>query len=175
MLIRYSHFLALIMTLLALGGVGAVGYLTYQMYADRNALSELQYSYDESAQQQAYTASVRALLRDIGSDRDELYAVTKGYDPVEVIRVIEDAGRIAHVVVTVNAVTPSTAASQDPTLSSFSINLTTNGSFDRLYQFIALLETLPLPSQIDQFRLEKLDKTWNASMTIRVFSDAENS
>ncbi len=175
MRLRYSYPLTLITVLLAGVAVGAVGYLAYQIYGDRSALSELQYSYNEAAQRQAYTSSVRALLRDIGTDREQLNSITNGYDPVEIIRVIEDAGRSARVTVTVNAVTPGSPASEDPTLSSYSVKLAAVGSFERLYQFITLLETLPLPSQIDQFRLEKVEKTWNMSMTVRVYADADNS
>jgi len=167
--LQFSHTLAVIMVLGAFAAVGGFGWLVYDFFSDRTALAELQFSYEEAVQKNTYAASIRALLRDIEKERAELDGITQGYDPVETIRIIEEAGRTAGVTVTVNAVTSGTPAPEDPTLTSFVINLDMAGPFERMHRFAALMETLPLPAEIEQARFEKLEKTWNGGMIIRVY------
>lgn len=170
----FSHIFAATAVLVALVAVGGFGRLLYGLLDDRAALAQLQFAYDDAAQKSTYAASIHTLLRDLDDERKTLVAITQGYDPVEAIRVIEDAARLARVTVVVNAVTPGMPPPEDPTLSTFLLNMEVTGSFERLHRFTALMESLPLPMEIDQARFDKLDKTWTGSMIIRVYMESTN-
>lgn len=157
------------MVVCAFAAVGGFGWIVFDFFRDRTALAELQFSYDDAIQKNTYAASIRALLRDIERERKELDRITQGYDPVESIRIIEEAARTAGVTIKVNAVTSGTPVPEDPTLTSFVVNLDVAGPFERMYRFASLMETLPLPAEIEQARFEKLEKTWNGGMIIRVY------
>jgi hypothetical protein len=113
---------------------------------------------------------VRALLRDIADERTEIENITKGLDPVEIIRLVEEAGTIAKVSITVAAVTPGAGVLEDSSLTSYLIVMNTKGSFDGVYHLIELLETLPIPSGLEYVRVDKKEKTWEAEIHIRVFT-----
>ena len=172
--LQFSHTLAVVAVSLALVSVGDLGWLGSGFIGHRTALAELQFTYDDAVQKNAYAASVRALLRDIDRERTELNAITQGYDPVETIRIIEEAARAARVTITVNAVTPSMPAPEDPTLSSFLVNINVSGTFAGMYQFTSLMETLPLPAEVEQAQFERVEKMWSGDMIIRIYMDSAN-
>jgi len=165
----YLPIVAILSLIGAIASVAGATWLIYDWGAKRGALSELQFAYESAAQKNVYTASARALLRDIDPDRKKLQSITEVSDPVEIIRFIESAGKEAHVPIIVQAVSPGSPSSQDPQLHSLLVSMSAEGPFKDLYYFISLAETMPIPSAIEQVKLEKRENTWNMEMLIRVF------
>jgi len=168
---RYSHILTAIATLLALSALGVAVWLAATLSKENTALSELRYEYESAVQRNTYASSVRSLLRDIEDERDKLYEISSELDPVDIIKFVENVGKTAGTSVIINAVSPGTAPEEDPTLSSFLITLNSEGSFKQLFHLVTLLETLPFPSEIEKVRFEKLERKWNMSSVVRVYTE----
>lgn len=161
------------MAVLAAAASAGAAWLFFETNRERTVLSELASTYDDALQKSSYAATVRALLRDTETERAELDALVKGQDPVEVIRVIESLGDVAKVKVTVDAVSTGDALKIDPTLSSFFVTVSADGTFDALHHFVSLLSTLPIPSRLEQMRMEWRETGWHATAGMRIFVEGK--
>ena len=149
---------------------GAAAWFAIALMRERSELALLVASQGEDSKKSTYDASVRALLRDSESERRELTALTAGRDPVAVIRTLEDVARAVGASIVVDAVNSGGASNADPSLASFLLATRATGTFDTLHRLIALMEALPFPSRIEKMKLEKMDKQWQASVVVRVFT-----
>jgi hypothetical protein len=172
-LFTYSYavtFLVLVTTTVALVGAGS---LVYSWQQERRELSELSFAYERATQKNEYTSSVRTLLRDIGNEQTQLYAITENSDPVDIIRFLESVGEDARVSVSVSAVNPGGTYQEDASLTSLLVALRAEGTFEKLNYFVSLLETSPLPMMLEQVKLEKQEREWEASIVVRIFFEEE--
>jgi hypothetical protein len=163
-------FLVLVTTTITVGGAG---WLVYDLQKGRSTLSELEFAYESAVRKSEYSSSVRTLLRDIENERVQLYDITENSDPVEIIRFLENAGETARVSVAVSAVNPGGTYQEDPSLASLLVALHAEDTFQKLYHFISLVETAPLPLILEQVKFEKREQAWSADVVVRVFFEED--
>lgn len=168
-LFSHSRLLTVISFITMAAAIAGVLWLLYDLQKERRTLSELQFAYESATQKSAHASSMRALLRNTEGDRVKLTNITLNNDPVDIIRALENAAAVARVPLTVSAVNPGSPYAEDPSLSSFLVAVVAEGTFQELNHFIALVETLPLPSSVEQVKFEKREKEWSAEMVVRIF------
>jgi|GEM_PF-5149905 len=148
--------------------VGAEGYIVYRVLS---APAPQALSTSMSLETQ-----IAQLHRTTSAGRKELqkYAM----DIVSAGELVQQAGRDAGVTLHIaGAVTPLTPtrdpARPDTAIDSTVIVIDAQGNLSRLVHLISLLETLPMPSMLQQFQLSRVgqDKkvTWRLSAQLKIF------
>lgn len=168
--IHYNNSIAIIAFCFAVLITLLTLWFIIELKRERTDLADLAFTYDDASQKSIYESSVRALLRDTERERKELNALTEGHDPVEVIRMLEDMAKRTGVTLLVEAVSPGGVSSDDPSLSSFLIIVRVTSAFDKIHHFISLVSSLQFPSYVEKAKIEKIEKTWQANIVLRVFT-----
>lgn len=157
---------ALICGFVLLGG--AVWFALFVMESQANTIVTSTQIADER-RRSAYVASVRALLRDTEKEREQLKAIVGTQDLVQTIQVLEDAALAAKVRTTVDAVSAGGDIQEDLSLESYLVSLRVEGTFPAIMHFIALLNTLPQPTNVEFFLVENTGGQWGATVQTRVY------
>lgn len=152
--------------LLAVGAWGGFAYLAIFLgdkraeYADLKAVAEQESDRSESS------ARLRALVQGTEVERAAIESVV-AVRIVDAAETIEDAVRAAGA----REITISEAAAQAPNaqgISSVSIGVSATGSFASLMRAILLLESLTLPSTLEQFEMAKDKEEWRLVVRLKL-------
>jgi hypothetical protein len=124
-----------------------------------------------------YTQTLRVLARDTEDEREQLAERTAGYDAVEVIQLLEASADAAGVALIIESVGSQEYKLGAGKMQSIVANLRAEGSFQDTYQFLALIETLPIATVVSSASFDKADgdtDAWVAVLRILALTDATN-
>lgn len=114
---------------------------------------------------------LHSLIRETENERGALEAAVR-VPIVGVVETIEMAGRAAGVrSITIVEATPQTMTAKN--MRAVSVGLQAEGSFTSFVQAIALLETFPLVTTIEQIQLEKIRDDWRMNVRLQVVLSAD--
>lgn len=171
-IINIGSWFALALALAALAGAG---YFGWQISKDKLARAEALQSAQESATRREAAARVHALAVDTQAQRERL----KGFLDVDVlsaVEVIEAAARAAKVKMEVGSAQSENAPSGSDSVKAVGFHVSAEGSFAALMRALQLFETLPLPSSVVRFELERASGStgapWRMNAYIRVLTTA---
>lgn len=155
---------------LALALWGVFGLLVWSLYGERAGYVEASAAAREEELRGQSAARVRASVQDTEVER----AALNGLLDVSILRaveIIETTGRQAGATeVSIGEATPVALSGNVPAgLASVSIVVNLQGSFAAVMRAISLYETLMVPSQLEQFEMEKIEGTWRATVRVRVY------
>lgn len=146
---------ALIIAIVAWGGCiylySSLDKLRFE-YADRSILAE------QEADRQESSARLRALVQGTEVERAALESIigVRIVDAAETVEVaLRDAGTQEVEISEANAGAPNTQG-----ISTVSMGVSATGSFASVMRAVLLLESLPLPSTIDQFEIVQNEGKW---------------
>ncbi len=122
-----------------------------------------------------YAASVRAVLKDTERDRATLATLASERDIVAVITAVRDSAESVGVPLSVETVSPVGVYTPHPLLDMYSVVLRTEGSREEVHTALAVLETVPYLSSIEQVILENTDGVWTGIYTVRVYLEREST
>lgn len=155
---RIQTLLAWATLLLAVGAWVGCAYLYISLsklrfeYADRSILAE------QEADRQESSARLRALVQGTEVERAALESIVgvRIVDAAETVEVaLRDAGAQEVEISEANASVPNAQG-----ISSVSMGVSATGSFASVMRAVLLLESLPLPSTIEQFEIVKNEERW---------------
>lgn len=149
--------LLLVIALVALGGAVYGMYHTYML---RSEAATLRADRVEREKRGVYAASVRTLLRETATQRDNLAAITSLTDAVAMVRSIEALADETRVAARIESVNDGGQHPIDKTLTRVSVSIRAEGTYTRLWNFMHLLESAPLPARVQQFTFEYEKDTW---------------
>jgi hypothetical protein len=153
----------LVLALVAWGGFAyLISHLANQRaeYVDRAAVAEQESERNES------TARLRALVQGTEVERAAIESVVS-VRIVDAAEIIEEAVRAAGA----REIEIREASARAPTASGItgvSVGVSATGSFSALVRAILLLETLTLPSTLEQFELSKNEDEWRLIARLRL-------
>lgn len=166
--------LSVFLAIIAWGGVGYLVWNTMKGIADKSDLSNVSKS---SFAQRTIDAHIHALAVSTATDRTQLNELFNT-DIVSIVNIIETAGS------SVGAPTQITDASQAKSANGSPVRATvfstqSTGSFASLMRAAKLLETLPIPSSVEQIDLirtgEGATPQWHMNARIRVLTTSNIS
>lgn len=157
-------FFAWGMLALALIGWGGFGLLVYDLYSEREAYARDSLVFEEESLKGESATRLRSVVRDTEAERNALTSVIS-VPLLDVAEMIEAAGDDAGATnVSIGEATP--VAKPPKNLSVYTFVLNANGSFMALMRTVILLESLPIPTNIERFEISKSDKTWRLTARI---------
>lgn len=170
---RSVSWAALAFAILAWIGVGYLAWAISEAAQERGARIS---SLDREASERETALRLHALARETRSAREKLDELSRA-DLLEIIGAIEALARDAGAQVRMEGA-PSISASESSPLRTVSFTVSAQGSFERVALAAALLESLPLPSAVDELRLERIPEspskaTWHLVAKARVFTTAD--
>lgn len=129
-------------------------------YADRTILAE------QEAERQESSARLRALVQGTEVERAALESIVgvRIVDAAETVEVaLRDAGAQEVEISEANAGQPNTQG-----ISSVSMGVSAAGSFASVMRAVLLLESLPLPSTVEQFEIVKNEDKWRMTARLKL-------
>ncbi|OGG72829.1 hypothetical protein A3A38_02570 [Candidatus Kaiserbacteria bacterium RIFCSPLOWO2_01_FULL_53_17] len=161
------------MRLLAWGGLaialtlwGAFGFLLYNLSGERAELARARDAAREEGLRGESAARLRATIQDSEAERAALESVVR-VPILEAVEAIESAGKKAGAAeVSIGNASPS--AGMPAGVMAVSVVVNARGSFAALVRMLNVLETLPIPSTLEQFELEKVDSSWRLTARLRL-------
>jgi hypothetical protein len=152
--------------LLALLSWGGFAYLTLFLEDKRAEYADLKAVSEEESERSESSARLRALVAGTEVERAaiESIAAVRIVDAAETIeKAVRDAGGREIEISEANAGAPNAQG-----ISNVSIGVSAAGPFAALMRAIVLLESLPLPSSIEQFEIAKTEKEWRLVARLRL-------
>ncbi len=182
---RSTSFIAWLLLSLAIAswaGVGLFAYLISSLEAERIADSQAS---QKEATEAAQASFVHGIVSSTASARSQLDALT-AVDPSALADLISTAGSSTGVNLSISNASAGNISSVDgkTTSQTFSFLATSQGSFAATMYATALLETLPVPSTIQQITFSnipgssgnaKSDDSWQMNAQVQVLSASNTS
>ena len=172
---------SILAAMLAWGGVVSFAWTILEMQVARAALSG---DLDQAAAKQTVAARARALARETTEERVALERSAR-VDVLSAVNTIESVGVSAGVTVHVSDARTESSIAGNPgglTLSAIGFVVTAEGTFTGLMRALLLLETLPLPTVIEEVELARppIDETsgnvpWHLNVRLRLLTTANIS
>ena len=137
----------------------SLGTLRFE-YADRAILAEQETDRQESS------ARLRSLVQGTEVERAALESIVgvRIVDAAETVEIaLRDAGTQEVEISEANAGAPNTQG-----ISSVSMGVSATGSFASVMRAVLLLESLPLPSTIEQFEIVQNEDKWRMSARLKL-------
>ncbi|MBI4093482.1 hypothetical protein HY417_00815 [Candidatus Kaiserbacteria bacterium] len=133
---------------------------------------------EQQTAEQATTLRFHALARETKDDRSHLDALSS-FDLAEILDAIEALARDAGLPVEITQA-PSITSSESSPIRTASFSIEAQGTFAEVARVVALLETMPIPSSLDEVRLERVAgeastarRAWRAITTVRFLTTAD--
>ena len=170
----------LAVTALAWAGVVIFAWLILGMHDQRK---QEQGSREQEVAQQTTAARTRALAQETAADRAALDAFTK-VEVLSAVNLIESAGLPFGVHLHVRDAQPGSSAVKLPegSLSTVGFIIEADGSFSALMRAAQILESLPIPTSIEQLDLggvlgkkEATNDSWHLNARVRFFTSSNIS
>src|SRR3989344_3752427 len=154
MLRRAIPYLSWICLLAAVAAWAGAGYFAWTISARADARAERLAALEQESARHAAGLRLHALARETREARDALEGIARP-GIIEMIESIEAAGRDAGISLEIGeaAFAPSDPAARTRTLA---FTVEGGGTFSKVMHAAALLESLPLPSSVDDVQLENL-------------------
>jgi len=152
---------------LALALWGGFAFLVWTLYGERAAYALAQTTVEEESLRGQSTARLLAAVHDTEAERAALESLLN-ISILKAVEIIESTGKQAGAEVSIGEATPLSGASAPEALTTVSIVANASGSFSSLVRALGLFETLPVPSTLESFEMEKIDTSWRATVRIKV-------
>lgn len=144
------------------------GLLFWALYGERADFTQAQATMEQDALRGESAARLHASVQDTLTERASLESLLD-MSILKAVEMIETTGRKAGATdVSIGNASPLTGASGPKDLMPYSIVLNASGSFSSLMRAASLYETLTIPSTLEQFELERVDKSWKSTIRLRV-------
>lgn len=150
----------------ALSAWGAFVYLTFFLADKRAEYADAKTVAEQNSERSALSARLRALVQGTEVERASIESIASArlVDVAETIeKAVRDAGARGIEISEANASTPNAQG-----ISGVSIGVSATGSFSSLMRAVLLLESLTLPSMLEQFELVKTEKEWRLVARLRL-------
>lgn len=149
----------------ALFAWGGFAYMVSNVYAERAKYVTAALAYEEESLRGESATRLRVAVRDTESERTALTNAIS-ISLLDVAETIEAAGYDAGATkVSIGEATPIAKPPKNLSIYTFVVNA--EGSFVALMRALYLLESLPIPSSIEQYEIAKTDKTWRLSARLK--------
>lgn len=175
MLSKRTTTLLIVALTAALISMTATSTLFYVIYKKSAVLYELNKALLTATNEESTYSAMKHLLSETKVERAKLDSYFVGNDNAasfEFIDSIEDLSRIARVDSSVNNVNLEPFKGNE-TFEQVSVNVTSEGTFNNIYWFLALMEALPLQHELQSISLDKIsdnpkkENLWRLAFTIR--------
>jgi hypothetical protein len=173
-------WVTLVIAILAWAGVVLFAWFVLQMLNNRDTLAT---SADQAITSQATTARMRALARDTVLERAQL-ETKAGVDVLDAVKLIEGIASGNLTLRVSNVQEEKVVATAGGTaLQAVSMVVDAEGSFAGLMRAVQMLETLPLPTTLQQLDIgrapigekEPANVTWHMNVRLQFLTTAEIS
>lgn len=148
---------------------GLVFWVGWRVWSAEDVIALQVSNTEQVAAREASVMLLRSLVRETRSEREELHERAAN-DVIQAVQVIEDAGKTAGISFEMgNAVAEEENARAN--IRTITLTVKARDTFSRLAYAVALLETLPIPSELFQFQLEKASGAtgeWALTAHVRV-------
>lgn len=176
-----STYLAILLVLLAIGAwVGVVLFSQSIQAQEADVVSTLQ-SQEQSSDAQSSSVRLHALAQDAAPQSAVLDTALQN-DVVSIANTLQAAGTPAGVKLTISGALPEAAPSSDAGASqiqAIGFAVEGSGSFSAVMRVAQLLETLPLPSSVQQLDIQRVDNSsgvptaaWHMNAYVHVLTSA---
>lgn len=172
---RYGSWLALLAAITLWAGVG---YFAWMITAAAEEHSSKIASMEQEELESATALRLHALARDTKDERAKLEQIS-GADILEILDTIEALARDTGVPIQTGA--PSISSNEASPVRVASFIVEAQGTFTQVAQAVALLESLPVPSALDELQLERTPdregskpaRNWRVVTQVRIFTTAD--
>ncbi|MBI2612949.1 hypothetical protein HYW59_04055 [Candidatus Kaiserbacteria bacterium] len=173
---RYSSWAALLGALVLSAGVGYFAWMI-TVAAEEHALKIT--SMEQEELEHASALRLHALARETKDARTRLEQLSDS-DLVEILDTIESLARDTGIPIGIGQA-PSISSTEASPIRVASFIIEAQGTFSQVAQVVALLESLPTPSSLDELQLErqgsveggKSAKSWHMVTQMRFFTTAD--
>lgn len=153
---------------------GIFGFMVWNLYGERRAHAEASVTASQEATRGESASRLRAAVQSTEAERASLDSLLN----ISILRAVEiletTARQSGATEASVGEASPTPPAATDPQgLMSVAIVINASGSFTALMRALSLYETLAVPSVLEQFEIEKVDKTWRSTARVRVYLSSE--
>lgn len=172
---RYSYMAAGTL-LAAVASWCLAGYLAWDIASQRAARETTAIDLQQESVQEAAGIRLHALVQATETQRN-LLATAADVSIVEAANAIEEAGAGLGIDMRLSGALPEggSAASDGPSVQPVGFVVGADGSFARLMQALRLFETLPFPSEVERFDIERVpgsEGLWHLNIYLRVLTAA---
>lgn len=177
-------YIAVILLVLAVAAWTGVVYFAQSIQQQESDLASAAQSQEQTSDAQTSSVRLHALAQDSAAESATLDSVL-GSDVASIVSTLQATGKSAGVDVTLSGALPESAPSADAAASQINaIGFVVEGSgtFTALMRVAELLETLPLPSSVQQLDLQRVNDssgapttTWHLNAYLRVLTSADIS
>ncbi len=170
MLVRTTKYVAWLMLALAIAAWAGVGLLEWAIVRDRTAFAEGRLAAREQALQYETAARTHAMVQGTERERARLESMAQ-VGVVGAADIIEEAGKISGVRITIGGATPENALVKAPGIPVQGVGFAVNGegNFSTLVRALQLFEALPLPSVVRRYELERSGSSSKSAWIMRAY------
>ncbi len=174
---RYSSWVALAAAVALWAGVGYFAWMITSAAEEHAARIA---GMEQEELEHAAALRLHALARDTEDARTKLEQLSDS-DIVEILDIIESLARDTGVPIGIGQA-PSISSTEASPVRVASFIIEAQGTFTQVAQAVALLESLPIPSHLDELQLERLPSaesgksaksSWRVVTQIRFFTTAD--
>lgn len=172
---RWGSWVALLAAFALWAGVGYFAWTIADAAEEHRAIIA---SMEQEELEHATALRLHALARETKDMRTRLEQISNS-DLVEILDTIEALARDTRIPIGIGQA-PSIVSTESSPIRIASFVIEAQGTFSQVVQVIALLETLPIPSTLDELQLEqqagaegKSAKSWHLVAQMRFFTTAD--
>ena len=155
----YASWFALFLALLLWVGVG---YFSRAISVEESERALRKADVENASAAQTTALKLHALARETKPMREKLSDITRA-DAIEILHEIEGVARDSGIPIGIRQALTTSAPDSASSLRSAAFVVETEGTFSEVIHAVALLDTLPAPSLINQLQLEKVSATAEAA------------
>jgi hypothetical protein len=168
-------YIASVLLLLALSACAAVFYFEFLISDAKTSYVAAVQDAQQQFTEQNSSVSIRAVVQDTAQERAQLDTLLSP-DVASIANTLRNVGKAAKVSVKLGGAVPEYGEPQDTSgIQAVDFTLSADGSFSALMRTEALIETLPLPSSIERFDIQRNAATgdsWHMDISTRVLTTA---
>ncbi|OGG44979.1 hypothetical protein A2673_02700 [Candidatus Kaiserbacteria bacterium RIFCSPHIGHO2_01_FULL_50_13] len=173
---KHTGLLAFVFVVVACIAWAAVFWVGWRVWSAEDVLALQASDMEQTAAREASLTRLRTLVRETRAEREEMRERASD-DLIHVVQIIEDLGNVSDVPLDVGSAAVEDG-SDSAAFRSVSLVVRARGTFVALAHTVELLDTLPHPSELLQFQLEKTPGAsgpWALTARIRVVVSQGNN
>lgn len=173
-----SSYASALIAMLALFVWGSVGYFAWTISAEAEAHRSTIAGMEQKTAEHAFALRLHALARETKNERLRLEEISRT-DLAGILDGIERLSKDSGVSVEITQA-PSISTVESSTMRVLSLSVETLGTFAQVARVVALLETMPIPSTVDELRFERTSgadgaarSSWRMIASVRFLTTAD--
>lgn len=152
---------------------GLFGFLVWTLYIERAEYVSAESTTSEEAIRGESASRLRATVQGTVTERESLIQLVN-LSVLQVVEILEKTAQEAGARdISVGNVTPGSEPVRPGEPNTITVVINAEGSFVTLNRLLSMYETLVIPSSLEQFEMEYVEKTWR--LTVRVRALINNS